>query len=175
MKMNVSQQTSENDAATNGIQQEARATEPVELDIADPHFMSHAYDTYADLRTRGPVSRVRFVTGEEEASSDSAKEQRPEFFGHETFFVSHYDEVVATLLGDRFSVDPRSAMSSEQLEQQPPTPEEFRPLSRSILLLDPPDHTRLRKLVQPSFTGRAMQALRGSIQQIVDDLLDQAE
>ena len=172
---NVSQQTSENDAATNGIQQEARATEPVELDIADPHFMSHAYDTYADLRTRGPVSRVRFVTGEEEASSDSAKEQRPEFFGHETFFVSHYDEVVATLLGDRFSVDPRSAMSSEQLEQQPPTPEEFRPLSRSILLLDPPDHTRLRKLVQPSFTGRAMQALRGSIQQIVDDLLDQAE
>src|SRR3712207_9376391 len=40
---------------------------------------------------------------------------------------------------------------------------------------DPPDHTRLRKLVQPSFTGRGMQALRGSIQQIVDDLLDQAE
>jgi len=83
--------------------------------------------------------------------------------------------VISTLLDDRFSVDPRSAMSPEQLEQQPAMPEEFRPLSRSILLLDPPDHTRLRKLVQPSFTGRAMQALRGSIQEIVDDLLDQAE
>ena len=54
-------------------------------------------------------------------------------------------------------------------------PEEFRLLSRSIISIDPPDHTRLRKLVQPSFTGRGMQALRGSIQQIVDDLLDEAE
>ena len=66
-------------------------------------------------------------------------------------------------------------MSPEELEQQPEMPEEFRLFSRSILALDPPDHTRLRKLVQPSFTGRGMEALRGSIQQIADDLLDQAE
>jgi len=119
------------------------------------------------------VSPVRFIAGEEEG--DGAKEQRPDFLGRDTFFVTHYDEVVATLLDDRFSVDPRSMMSQEQLEKQPPIPEEFRPLSRSIISLDPPDHTRLRKLVQPSFTGRAMQALRGSIQQIADDLLDRAE
>jgi cytochrome P450 len=55
------------------------------------------------------------------------------------------------------------------------TPEEFRLFTRSIISLDPPDHTRLRKLVQPSFTGRGMEAMRGSIQQIVDDLLDEAE
>jgi cytochrome P450 len=79
------------------------------------------------------------------------------------------------LLDNRFSVDPRSAMSREELEQQPPMPEELRLFSQNILTLDPPDHTRLRKLVQPSFTGRVMQALRGSIQQIADDLLDQAE
>src|ERR671926_131880 len=172
----VSQSTSENGAGTNEPQEEeVRPTEPVELDIADPHFMANAYDTYADLRAKGPVSRVRFTNGKEEASSDGEEEQR-EFFGpRETFFVTHYDEVIATLLDDRFSVDPRSGMSQEQLEQQPPMPEEFRPLSRSLLLLDPPDHTRLRKLVQPSFTGRGMEALRGSIQQIVDDLLDQAE
>src|ERR671938_782513 len=66
-------------------------------------------------------------------------------------------------------------MSPEELEQQPEMPEEFQLFSRSILSLDPPDHTRLRKLVQPSFTGRGMQALRGSIQEIADDLLDQAE
>src|SRR5919199_3016258 len=171
----VSQSTSENGAGTNELQEEVRPTEPVELDIADPHFMANAYDTYADLRTKGPVSRVRFTNGEEEASSDGEEEQR-EFFGpRETFFVTHYDELIATLLEDRFSVDPRSAMSQEQLEQQPPMPEELRPLSRSILLHDPPDHTQLRKLVQPSFTGRAMEALRGNIQQIVDDLLAQAE
>ena len=174
----VSQSTSKNGAETNAAhEEEASLRKPVELDIADPHFMDDAYEIYADLRAKGPVSRVRFAgIGEgEEASNDGAQERRDFFGRRETFFVSHYDEVIATLLDDRFSVDPRSGMSQEQLEQQPPMPEEFRPLSRSLLLLDPPDHTRLRKLVQPSFTGRGMEALRGSIQQIVDDLLDQAE
>jgi cytochrome P450 len=45
-------------------------------------------------------------------------------------------------------------------QQEAQTPEEFRVLSRSIISLDPPDHTRLRKLVPPSFTGRGIQALR---------------
>jgi cytochrome P450 len=171
----VSRSPSEDGAGTNAAHEEAHLTEPVELDIGDPHFMANAYETYADLRAKGPVSRVRFSGGDEEASGDGTDERRDFFGPRETFFVTHYDEVIATLLDGRFSVDPRSGMSPEQLEQQPPMPEEFRPLSRSILLLDPPDHTRLRKLVQPSFTGRGMEALRGSIQQIVDDLLDQAE
>jgi cytochrome P450 len=170
----VSQSTSEDGDRTRAAHKEAGLTESVGLDIADPHFMANAYDTYADLRAKGPVSRVRFAGGDAETSGDG-KESREFFFRRETFFVTHYDEVIATLLDDRFSVDPRSGMSPEQLEQQPPMPEELRPLSQSILSLDPPDHTRLRKLVQPSFTGRGMQALRGSIQQIVDDLLDQAE
>ena len=167
----VSQSTSEDGATTSMAHKEAGLTQPVELDIADSHFMADAYDTYADLRAKGPVSRVRFAGGEDEESGDG-EESREFFFRSETYFVTHYNEVIATLLDDRFSVDPRSGMSEEQLEQQPPMPEELRPLSRSILLLDPPDHTRLRKLVQPSFTGRGMQALRGNIQQIADDFLD---
>jgi cytochrome P450 family 107 subfamily K polypeptide 1 len=170
----VSQLASEGGARANVAHEEARLAEPVELDIGDPHFMANAYDTYADLWEKGPVSRVRFA-GFEEASGDGAEERRDFFGRRESFFVTHYDEVIATLLDHRFSVDPRSGMSQEQLEQQPEMPEEFRPLSRSLLLLDPPDHTRLRKLVQPSFTGRGMEALRGNIQQIVDDFLDQAE
>jgi cytochrome P450 len=172
-----SQATSENGAGASAAHEEARATEPVELDIADPHFMANAHELYADLRAKGPVSRVRFAGVAEEASGDGAEEQ-PEFFGgrRETYFVTHYDEVIKTLLDDRFAVDPRSTMSSEQVEElESRTPEEFRLLSRSIISLDPPDHTRLRKLVQPSFTGRGMEALRGNIQQIVDDLLDRAE
>jgi cytochrome P450 len=167
---------SENSATTGAAREQARPTEPAELDIGDPDFMADAYDTYADLRTKGPVSRVRFRGGAAEASGDDREEQRGFFGGQETFFVTHYDEVVATLLDRRFSVDPRSGMSPEQVEQEEAqTPEEFRLLSRSIISLDPPDHTRLRKLVQPSFTGRGIQALRGSIQQVVDDLLDEAE
>jgi cytochrome P450 len=167
---------SENSATAGAAYEQARPTEPAELDIGDPDFMADAYDTYADLRAKGPVSRVRFRGGAEEASGDDREEQRGFFGGQETFFITHYDEVVATLLDRRFSVDPRSGMSPEQVEQEEAqTPEEFRLLSRSIISLDPPDHTRLRKLVQPSFTGRGIQALRGSIQQVVDDLLDEAE
>jgi cytochrome P450 len=172
----VSQQASENGAGEKASHDEGtRQMEPVELKIGDPHFMANAYELYADLRAQGPVSRARFAGGEEEASGDGAEEEG-EFFGRrDTFFVTHYDAVLATLLEDRFSVDPRSAMSPEQLEKEPEMPEEFRVLSQSIISLDPPDHTRLRKLVQPSFTGRGMEALRGSIQQIVDDFLDGAE
>ncbi len=173
----VSQSTSENGAETKAAdEEEVNPMEPVELDIADPHFMANAHELYADLRAKGPVSRVRFAGVAEEASGDGAEEQ-PEFFGsRETFFVTHYNEVIQTLLDERFAVDPRSTLSSEQVEKlESRTPEEFRLFSRSIISLDPPDHTRLRKVVQPSFTGRGMEALRGSIQQIVDDLLDQAE
>jgi cytochrome P450 len=167
---------SENSATTGAAHEQARPTEPAELDIGDPNFMADAYDTYADLRAKGPVSRVRFGGGAEEATGEDSGEQRGFFGSQETFFVTHYDEVVATLLDRRFSVDPRSGVSPEQVEQQEAqTPEEFRLFSRSIISIDPPDHTRLRKLVQPSFTGRGMEALRGSIQQIVDDLLDKAE
>ena len=169
----VSQSTSEDGTTTGMAQKEAGLARPVELDIAVSHFMADAYDTYADLRAKGPVSRLRFAGGEEE--SGDGEESREFFFRNETYFVTHYNEAIATLLDDRFSADPRSGMSEEQLEQQPPMPEELRPLSRSIHLLDPPNHTRLRKLVQPSFTGRGMQALRGNIQQIADDFLDKAE
>jgi hypothetical protein len=173
----VSGSANDNSAETNAANEEANPTEPVELDIADPHFMANAHEIYADLRTKGPVSRVRFANvGAEEASGDGVEERRGFIGRRETYFVTHYDEVIKTLLDDRFAVDPRSTMSPEQVEEmESKTPEEFRLFSRSIISLDPPDHTRLRKLVQPSFTGRGIEALRGNIQQIVDDLLDQAE
>jgi cytochrome P450 len=84
--------------------------------------------------------------------------------------------VVSTLLDDRYVVDPRSLMTPEQrAAAEAEAPEEFRPLSRSLLSIDPPDHTRIRKLVQPSFTGRGMEAMRPAIQQVADALLDRAE
>jgi cytochrome P450 len=48
----------------------------------------------------------------------------------------------------------------------------LRLLFTSILTLNPPDHTRLRRLVSTSFTARRVQQLRPAIEQLVDDLLD---
>jgi cytochrome P450 len=47
-----------------------------------------------------------------------------------------------------------------------------RQLFTSILTMNPPDHTRLRRLVASTFTARRVQALRPAIEAIVDDLLD---
>ena len=65
---------SENSGATDAAHEEARPVEPVELDISEPNFMADAYDTYADLRAKGPVSRVRFAGGEEEESGDGEEQ-----------------------------------------------------------------------------------------------------
>ncbi|MCA9862116.1 MAG: cytochrome P450 [Thermomicrobiales bacterium] len=150
------------------------------LDISDPQFMATAYDTYNALRNKERISVVRFAAGEPHTHKGDGEKQtrnpREAFFNRESFFVTHYDDVVSTLLNDNYVVDPRSLMTPEQrAAAQAETPEEFRPLSRSLLSIDPPDHTRIRKLVQPSFTGRGMEAMRPKIQATVDDLLDRAE
>ena len=44
--------------------------------------------------------------------------------------------------------------------------------SRSMLGLDPPDHTRLRKLVAKAFTPRTVDNLRPDIERLTDELLD---
>lgn len=147
--------------------------EPVQIDMADPHcpFRADLYAAYAELRARGAVSRVAFAATTNGEDGDG---QGPS--ASEMLMVTHYAAGVATLLDDRFSSDPRAALSEEQRTPPPPMPDEERPpLSQSLISADPPDHTRLRKLVQPSFTGRAMEALRPRIQTLADELLDHAE
>ena len=46
---------------------------------------------------------------------------------------------------------------------------------RSLLDMDPPDHTRLRSVVSGAFTPKSVADLRPRIQQIVDELLDAVE
>jgi cytochrome P450 len=48
-------------------------------------------------------------------------------------------------------------------------------LGQSMLFQDPPDHTRLRTLVNKGFTPRVIEGMRGRIQQVVDSLLDQVK
>jgi cytochrome P450 len=77
--------------------------------------------------------------------------------------VAHYADVSFVLTDARFSAD-RTGLAPEAYE-----------VARSMLVSDPPDHTRLRTLVQKAFTPRMVDQLRPHIVEIVNDLLDRAE
>lgn len=146
---------------------------PTLLDMGDPNFMGEAIGIYNELRDEGRVHVVKFAA----ASDKDEKKENPRqaFFERESLFVARYDDVVDTLLNDDFSVDMMRMMTPEQRQELDNDENAFRPLARSLLSLDPPDHTRIRKLVQPSFTGSGMERMRGVIQGIIDRLLDGIE
>ena len=138
------------------------------IDLSDPEYREHAFERYEEMRARCPVSRAIITSGDE---SDGNRG----FFNRPLWVVTDYEEGSRALLDRAVTVDMTSVLTPEQLAQMPETPEVFQPLRRNILTVDPPEHTRLRKLVQPSFTASAIEKLRPSIQQIVDDLLEAAE
>ena len=154
---------------------------PAIIDALNGEYYGRAYDLYARLRENGRMSRVRLrvADGDVEPTEEERQAALASPFVPELWMVTHYDDVNALLLDDdNFSVNPATGLTPEQLammQEQAKQAGEFLPLTRSLLTLDPPDHTRLRRLVQPYFAGRAMEAMRPAIQRIADDLLDTAD
>lgn len=89
--------------------------------------------------------------------------------------LSHYDDCFALLRLAGTSVDEDRASNLVR----PPLPDDLsdtlRSRSRSILSLDPPDHTRLRRLVSSAFTVRRIERLRERVGALVHELLDGVE
>ncbi len=101
---------------------------------------------YARLREQEPLSRVRLPYGEDAWLA-----------------VRHED--VRTVFGDaRFS---RAVAETRDEPRVSP-----HPAGRSLLSMDPPEHSRLRRLVSKAFTARRVEQLRPRARQIADDLLD---
>ena len=90
--------------------------------------------------------------------------------GHDAWLVVHYEEARAALNEPRLSKDMHAALAtgSGVVAEGLPGPA----FARHMLTVDPPDHTRLRRLVSAAFSTRRVEALRGRIQAITDDLLD---
>jgi cytochrome P450 len=88
------------------------------------------------------------------------------------WLVTRYDEARALLADPRLSKDRETGLSL-----LPPnnSGELTTELTSHMLQADPPDHTRLRKLVVKAFTARAVERLRSQIETIADELLDEFE
>lgn len=117
--------------------------------LDSPRFKANPYPVYARLRTEAPVYRTNVA-----------------FWLPAIWIVTRYDDVVTILKDPRFSKDYTRAY--------PWIPPSMRSMFRHLLSLDPPDHTRLRLLVQKAFTPGLIEGLRARIQGICDDLLDRA-
>jgi cytochrome P450 len=91
---------------------------------------------------------------------------------------TRYEECDLVLRDPRFGKDERDRREAlrERFGSVEMFPPEFLDMSRerrSMLFLNPPDHTRLRSLVSRAFTPRTVERLRPEIVALVDGLLDE--
>jgi cytochrome P450 len=117
------------------------------LELFEGAFWRDPYPAYGTLRADEPVIRL----------------ERPE---GPVWLLSRYADVRAALADPRLVKDWRHTLPPEERAAAPVSPMPM------MLLMDPPDHTRLRKLVSRSFTLRRMEGLRPRVEQIAGELLD---
>ncbi|GDX34209.1 cytochrome P450 [Actinomycetes bacterium] len=117
----------------------------------DPEFRKDPHPFYDRLREEQPVHKtpIGFVV------------------------LTRYEDVVNTLRNNDFSRDIELNANLPETATRKYKRENTR--SKSILNLDPPDHTRLRRLVSKSFTPSAIEKLRPRIQALVDQSLSNAK
>ncbi|WP_198654077.1 cytochrome P450 [Nocardia aurea] len=94
----------------------------------------------------------------------------PHPMGTTLWMVTGYDESRAVLNDTRFSKHPRHA--PQWMRDLGLSSETEGPTGVNMLNSDPPDHTRLRRLVSKGFTPRRVEALRPRVQEITDELID---
>ena len=112
-------------------------------------LLDDPYTAYAALREAGPVHRI---TGAD---------------GHPAWLVTRYDDVRSALTDPRLSLDKRNAAPSGYRGfALPPA------LDANLLNMDPPDHTRIRRLVTKAFTTGAVERLRPIVRAISNALVD---
>lgn len=113
------------------------------------------YALFKELRRRGPAHKVTLVDG------------------HDAWVIVTHAEARAALVDPHLSKDMHAAaaQSSDVVAEGLPGPA----FARHMLAVDPPDHTRLRRLVAGAFAASRVERLEGVVQQTVDDLLDAIE
>ncbi|MZD07202.1 cytochrome P450 [Streptomyces sp. SID5785] len=102
---------------------------------------------WRELREGCPVARAELPTGDH------------------AWLVTRYEDVRAVLNDDRLSRAAATRPGTPRLGPARPEPD-------SVMAMDPPDHTRLRRLLAPAFTGRRTEALRPRIARTTERLLD---
>lgn len=98
------------------------------------------------LREHEPVSRIRLP------------------YGGDSWLVTRYRDALSVLSDHRFS---RAEAAGPDMPRMTPEPGG----AASIVMTDPPEHTRLRRLVAKAFTARRVERMRAHVAALIDSLL----
>ena len=127
---------------------ESGAVEPF-----SPEMMADPYPAYRAMRERGRVQRTAA--------------------GH--WLATGYDEVSRLLTDQRFGEAAGRGGRIRLSRTGREGPQRLLGRVDTMLSQDPPEHTRLRRLVSKAFTPRSVQKMRPRIQQIVNELLEKVD
>lgn len=120
-----------------------------------PSHFADPYLQYRGLREHAPV-------------------YRHPVFG--AWVLSRHEDITEVLKNGRFSVDRAAYAENDFMNPFVDLEPGLKNVIVSTLLMkDPPDHTRLRGLVNKAFTPRMVERLRPRVQEIVDGLLDELQ
>jgi len=135
----------------------ASSASPDAPQLFDRAFIDDPYPAYAWLRENAPVYRTKLPNGVE------------------AYLVTRYDDVKSVLADPRLSKNAATSFPGWQPGRTGIPGEHRSGIAAHLLNLDPPDHTRLRRLVSKAFTPRRIADFEPSIARIADELLDACE
>ncbi|MDH6630037.1 cytochrome P450 [Streptomyces sp. LBL] len=129
------------------------AASSLAFDPWDPGFLADPYPAYAELRARGRVLHYE-PTGQ--------------------WLVPHHADVSALLRDRRLGRTYQHRFTHEEFGRMAPH-EEHEPFhalnDHGLLDLEPPDHTRIRRLVSKAFTPRTVERLKPYVHDLADELV----
>ncbi|MFV0135428.1 cytochrome P450 family protein [Streptomyces sp. HMX87] len=118
-------------------------------------FATDPYPAYAWLREHAPVHRTKLPSGVE------------------AWLVTRYADARQALADQRLSKNPLHHADDAERKSKTGIPgERSANLMSHLLNIDPPDHTRLRRLVSKAFTPRRVAEFAPRVQELTDRLID---
>ena len=126
---------------------------PRDLDLLAPDVVADPHATFASLRAEDPVHWSE---------------------RHRAWVLTRYDDVAALFRDTRMSSDRASPLARHGEDRAGCDDPVVSVLSRWMVFRDPPDHTRMRRALRPALAPPAIEALRATVERIVDELIDGA-
>jgi cytochrome P450 PksS len=127
------------------------------IDLSAPHIQHNPYPTYAEMRRQPTLARIKGTFG-----SDNK------------ILVTRYEDVARILKDPRCINDARKIPTWNDWSKKWYVPKVIKSFLDTMVLVDEPDHTRLRQLVHKAFTPGMIASYVSKIEGLADHLLTEA-